>query len=156
MGYVRQNLMPGEQVTYQTTLHWKIFFSPIILGLVGTVVFVTALTDENSSAGWACLGVFLFLFAILSFISLAISYATSEFAVTNRRVLAKAGFIRRRSLELLLTQVEGTRIHQGILGRLFGYGTVVVTGTGGTIGVFKNIEDPLRFRKQIQGQIHAP
>ena len=156
MGYVRQNLMPGEQIMYETTLHWKIFLSPIIVGLLGTVFFVIALASDISEAWWACcLSMFVFLLAILSFVSAAISYATSEFAVTNKRVLAKVGFIRRHSSELLLTQVEGIRVHQGIMGRLLGYGTTVVTGTGGTEGVFKNIADPLGFRKQVQSQIHT-
>jgi uncharacterized membrane protein YdbT with pleckstrin-like domain len=72
--------------------------------------------------------------------------------VTNRRVLIKVGFIRRHSLELLLPKVEGIAVDQGILGRILGYGTIIVTGTGGTKEPFRNIIAPMEFRKMVQQQ----
>jgi uncharacterized membrane protein YdbT with pleckstrin-like domain len=154
MGYVERNLMPGEQVTYRAKLHWIVFLSPIILGLVGVLILLPGSTSSDMRAlGW-CGGVLLLL-AALGGLSAVMSYATSEFALTNRRVLVKVGFIRRHSLELLLTKVEGVGVDQGILGRILGYGTIVVTGTGGTKEPFKNIADPLEFRKRVQSQISA-
>ena len=81
-----------------------------------------------------------------------INFTSSEFGVTNRRVLIKVGFIRRRSLELLLSKVEGIGVDQGIPGRIFGYGTIIVTGTGGTKEPFRNITAPMEFRKTVQEQ----
>jgi uncharacterized membrane protein YdbT with pleckstrin-like domain len=80
-------------------------------------------------------------------------YSTSEFGVTNKRVILKAGFIRRSTVETLISKVEGVAVDQGILGRLFGYGAVSVTGTGGTKGAFSKIASPLEFRKKIQETI---
>jgi uncharacterized membrane protein YdbT with pleckstrin-like domain len=60
--------------------------------------------------------------------------------------------IRRHSLELLLRQVEGIRVDQGLLGRVLGYGTIVVGGTGGTAEPFPEIASPLEFRRQVQMQ----
>lgn len=59
-----------------------------------------------------------------------VNYSASEFGVTNKRILAKVGWAKRRSLDMLLTKVEGIYVEQGILGKILGYGTVVVTGTG--------------------------
>jgi uncharacterized membrane protein YdbT with pleckstrin-like domain len=103
----------------------------------------------------AALGIFssFFLVGILLGVLRFIAYKSSEFAVTNKRVLIKVGFIRRHSLELLLQKVEGIGVDQGIVGRIFGYGTIIVTGTGGTKEPFKNIENPLEFRKQVQQSI---
>jgi uncharacterized membrane protein YdbT with pleckstrin-like domain len=81
-----------------------------------------------------------------------INFTSSEFGVTNRRVLIKVGFIRRHSLELLLPKVEGIAVDQGILGRILGYGTIIVTGTGGTKEPFRNIAAPMEFRKMVQQQ----
>jgi uncharacterized membrane protein YdbT with pleckstrin-like domain len=81
-----------------------------------------------------------------------INYTSSEFGVTNRRVLIKVGFVRRRSLELFLQKLEGIGVDQGILGRIFGYGTITVTGTGGTKEVFRAIAAPLEFRRMVQQQ----
>lgn len=85
----------------------------------------------------------------------AIRYITSEFAVTDKRVLGKVGFIERESDETLLSKIEAIAVDQGVLGRVLGFGTVTITGTGGTQEVFSGIAEPLEFRRQIQSQIIA-
>jgi uncharacterized membrane protein YdbT with pleckstrin-like domain len=74
---------------------------------------------------------------------------TTEFAVTNRRVFAKTGFIRRNTMEILLVKVESIAVRQNIVGRLMNFGTVTVTGTGGTSESFKVITNPITIRKKI-------
>lgn len=76
-----------------------------------------------------------------------------EFALTNKRVIGKHGVFRHRSLELLLTKVEAIRVDQPIWGRMLNYGTVIVTGTGGTKEYFGYIKDPLEFRRRVQTQL---
>ena len=155
MGYVEQNLMAGEEVIYRAKLHWKVFLLPIILLLVGVLILLLDRTifDAQSLCCGSQWGVLLLLAGLFGGILAAISYTTSEFALTDKRVLVKVGFIKRHSLELLLTKVEGIGVDQGILGRILGYGTIVVAGTGGTKEPFKNIADPLEFRRRVQGQI---
>ena len=94
-----------------------------------------------------------YLIALIWAVSAFISFKTSEFGITNKRVLIKVGFIRRNSLETLLTKVEGIQVNQGILGRIFNYGTIMVKGTGGTSNPFHKIEAPMEFRKKVQEQI---
>ena len=90
------------------------------------------------------IGLFALLFRL-------IDYATSEFGVTNKRVFIKVGFLRRKTLELLLRHVEAISVDQSVMGRLLNYGSVTLTGTGGVREVFHNISKPLEFRRQIQG-----
>ena len=78
---------------------------------------------------------------------------TSEFAVTNKRVLIKTGLIRRHSLETLLGKVESIGVSQSILGRILGFGTIVVSGTGGSKEPFHRIANPMMFRRRVQEQI---
>jgi uncharacterized membrane protein YdbT with pleckstrin-like domain len=146
MGYIEQSLMQGEQIRYYTKLHWVIFISPIFLIVIG---FCLAFVFSLHSAA-LIFGTLFFLVGILLGVPRFITYKTSEFAVTNKRVLIKVGFIRRHSLELLLQKVEGIGVDQDISGRIFGYGTIIVTGTGGTNEPFKKIANPLEFRKQVQ------
>ena len=73
----------------------------------------------------------------------------TEFAFTNRRIIAKRGFVRRHTLEILLSKVESVGVHQGILGRLLNFGAVTVTGTGGTRDIYHPIAEPLVARKRI-------
>ena len=79
--------------------------------------------------------------------------ANSEFAVTNKRVLIKTGWIRRHSLEILLSKIEGIRVEQDVLGRMWDYGTIVVSGTGGSKEPFHRIAEPMLFRRRVQDQI---
>jgi uncharacterized membrane protein YdbT with pleckstrin-like domain len=60
------------------------------------------------------------------------------------------GVLQRRTLELLLTKVEAIAVTQSIAGQLFGCGTIMVTGTGGTREPFSNIRSPLEFRRAVQ------
>ena len=144
MGYIEENLMTAEKVIYRTKLHWVIFLWTAIF------LFFAIIGFASGSGGVG--GGFIVLAALTGFFSY-ISYSTSEFGVTNKRVLVKVGWIRRHSLETLLTKIEGIGVDQGILGRILGYGTIVVTGTGGTKEPFHKIDAPLEFRKRVQEQI---
>lgn len=146
MGYIDENLMNGERVVHRSKLHWIVFLKPIVLALVA-FMFLAGKKEV------APVGNLLFLIAIVWAVSAFISFKTSEFGITNKRVLIKVGFIRRTSLETLLTKVEGIQVNQGILGRIFNYGTIMVKGTGGTSNPFHKIEEPMEFRKKVQEQI---
>lgn len=84
------------------------------------------------------------------FISPIIRYNTSEFAITNKRIIIKEGLLRIRTVELNITKVESVNIDQSILGRILGYGSIIIVGTGGTKEIFYDIAKPLEFRKAFQ------
>jgi uncharacterized membrane protein YdbT with pleckstrin-like domain len=79
-----------------------------------------------------------------------IQKATSEFAITTKRVIIKEGLIARRTLEMNLSKIETVNVDQSILGRILDYGSITVIGTGGTREVFNNIASPMQFRKAFQ------
>ncbi len=89
------------------------------------------------------------------FIAPHVARATSEFAVTNRRVIIKVGLVSRKTVELNLEKVESIGVEQTILGRLLGYGTLVVVGTGGTKEPFQRIADPMAFRRAVNEATEA-
>jgi len=138
--------MPGESVIYQAKLHWIVYAWAAVLGGSGVAFLVAGAPAAAPGA--------MLLAGIVGLVAY-VKYLTSEFAVTDRRVLMKVGWIRRRSVETLLGKVEAIAIEQGIGGRLLDYGTIVVTGTGGTRERFDRIATPLEFRRQVQAQIAA-
>ncbi len=144
MGYVDRNLLQGEEVVYRARLHRMIFVPPAAIVVLGLAVAIYI----NPIAG-AVFGVAAVLVAIPRFIR----YMTSEFAVTNKRVIVKVGLVNRHTLELVLAKIETVGVDQGVLGRIFNYGTIIVTGTGGTKEPFKDIANPLGFRKQVQSEL---
>ena len=79
-----------------------------------------------------------------------IQRATSEFAITTKRVIIKEGLIARRTLEMNLSKIETVNVDQSIIGRILNYGSITIIGTGGTHEVFHNIAHPMQFRKAFQ------
>ena len=148
MSYVDNNLLPHEQVVYRANLHWMIYGPAAIVSVLALLVLVSSIGGR--SGGIASFGGLLLLIGLVMFFFRWIAVRTSEFAVTSKRVVIKVGLVRRHSLELLLRQVEGIGVDQGIVGRIFGYGTITVAGTGGTKEPFRGIANPLEFRRQVQ------
>jgi len=93
------------------------------------------------------------LLGVLLSASPLVAYWTTEFGVTNKRMIVKVGFIRRRTLELLLRQVEALSVDQSLSGRMLDYGTITLSGTGGVREVFHRVREPLELRRRIQGQV---
>jgi uncharacterized membrane protein YdbT with pleckstrin-like domain len=142
MGYIESSLMDGEVISYKARLSWAVILWPVLLGVIFLGVFA-----KEAPVLLILPGIWL-VFAL-------INYFTSEFGITNKRLVLKTGVIRRKSHETLINKIERINVHQSIVGRLLGYGTIVVSGTGGGISPFPYITDPLTFRKRIQEQISA-
>jgi len=163
LGYVEKLLIPGETVQYQTKLHWIVMLGHVASAAVLELLAITFLIASLSSSGGAKavpprstmhLGVLICFFAgaTLFYIGLLKRNAT-EMAVTNKRVIVKSGLADRRTTEILLSRIESVVVDEPAMGRILGYGTVIVRGTGGTPEVFEKIYHPLKFREQVQSQI---
>jgi membrane protein YdbS with pleckstrin-like domain len=152
VSYLDDHLLAGERIAYRARVHWSIFATAILVVVLGIALAIVlrAYAPAYWPTGAALAGI-----GLLLAIGPAIRYASSEFAVTDKRVVAKLGFIERESLETLLSKIEAIGVDQGIVGRVLGYGTITITGTGGTEESFPRIADPLEFRRQIQSQVVA-
>lgn len=148
MSYVENQLLPGEQIKYQAHLHKAIYILPAAAAAVLVILGLGALANELMATGAIAVA----MAGVIGLICY-LHYSSSEFAITNKRVIIKVGFIQRRTLETLLTKVEGIGVDQSVFGRMLGFGTITVTGTGGTREPFANIADPLEFRRQVQAQV---
>lgn len=76
-----------------------------------------------------------------------IQYKTTELAITNKRVIAKFGFISRKTIELNIARVESIQVNQGVAGRIFNFGTLVISGAGNPQAPIPGISDPMSFRR---------
>jgi uncharacterized membrane protein YdbT with pleckstrin-like domain len=149
VSYVESNLIPGEQVLYKTGLHWIVFFLPVFFAAVFGLIGLPLLFMRES----AIVGFFPLVFAGLLVLLGYLTRKATEMAVTNKRIVIKTGLLSRRTFELLLSKVESIGVEEGLLGRMLGYGSVVVRGTGGTPEPFKNVAHPLEFRRQVQQRV---
>ena len=97
----------------------------------------------------------LLMFVLIGFVTVLgpiIRQLTTEMVVTNRRVIVKLGLICRDVMEMNLQKVESVSVQQGIWGRILGFGTVAVVGSGGSIEAVTYVTDPLAFRKAVHEQ----
>ncbi|MEO6929045.1 MAG: PH domain-containing protein [Casimicrobiaceae bacterium] len=146
MSYIDSNLLAGEEVVYRTRLHWLLFMAPVLVTVFVLLPAAWLLSQGSwSSFAWVplALGACILLAAF-------IKRQSSDFAVTNKRVMMKVGVFSTRSIELLLNKIEAITVNQNFMGRIFGYGDIVVTGSGGTREAFSHIEGPLEFRRAVQ------
>jgi uncharacterized membrane protein YdbT with pleckstrin-like domain len=152
MRYVRRVLQPGETVVYATRLHWLIYVRAVVLLIIAAAVAIATsyVADKPNInlALWIVAAIFALL-ALSSALRAFIRRATTELAVTDHRVIYKTGLLARHTLEMNRGKVESVDVDQSILGRIFGYGTVIVRGTGGSLEPIRNIADPLSFRSRI-------
>ncbi|GHT82875.1 hypothetical protein AGMMS49543_08660 [Betaproteobacteria bacterium] len=124
--YVESALTKGEQVVYQGKISIWSLVPLLLLGLIFLAVYGLGL---------------LFLAAA------AIRYFTTELAITNKRVIAKFGLISRSTIEINLQKIESIQVNQGILGRIFNFGSIVVSGAGNPQAPIPGISNPLQFRR---------
>lgn len=131
--YVQGSLTRGEQVAYEGQVS---LWSLLPLLLLGGVVIIIGLAESPGLIGaglvpWA-----------IAFIR----YKTTELAITNKRIIAKFGFISRTTIELNLHRAESIQVRQGILGRIFNFGSIIVSGAGAPQAPVPGISRPLEFR----------
>ena len=163
MSYVEKHLIPGETVQYQTQLHWIVMLGHLVVATaleLLALLFLIASFSRPSGVGVAPPRTVIYLGALLFFVLGGVFFTigllkrnATEMAVTNKRVIAKTGIAERRSIELLLSRIESVVVDEPALGRILGFGTVILRGTGGTPEVFEKISHPLEFREQVQRQI---
>jgi uncharacterized membrane protein YdbT with pleckstrin-like domain len=160
VSYIDESLAAGEVVLYRTRLHWIVMLWPILVALVfsggAIALFIASVgsIDPVWSRALAITGVVCAVVAVSSLIAGVVRRSSTEMAVTNRRVLMKSGILSRNSTELMLAKVESIGVNQDLLGRIAGYGKVVVRGTGGTYELFDRVARPMEFRRRVQEQIH--
>lgn len=78
---------------------------------------------------------------------------TDEFAITNKRVIMKTGLISRNVFEMTVAHIESINVEQSIMGRILGYGTVIIVGSGGTRESFEDIAAPFKFRRAFMDTV---
>lgn len=125
--YIEGSLLTNETILHQGRISLWSMFPLIFLGVILTPIVI---------------GLVLLLIAY-------IRYKTTELAITNQRVVVKTGLISRKIIEINIAKVESVEVAQTVLGRLFDYGSLSISGTGFNQAPIPNISDPMAFRKAL-------
>ncbi|GLH78004.1 membrane protein [Bradyrhizobium sp. SSBR45G] len=149
--YIDEILQPGEKVLYSTNAHWVFYLPAIGAWIVVFGLLVLSRMTLNDNLVMLCLATA----AVIALVSLYWTVRawfhrlTTETDVTNRRVVHKTGFIKRRTFEMALDKVESVDVNQTIMGRILNYGDVTILGVGEGKETISTIAEPLAFRNAI-------
>jgi uncharacterized membrane protein YdbT with pleckstrin-like domain len=121
----------------------------LIVCIILAAAAVATSDSQNISLAFAIAAILFALLALSAGLRAFIRRTTTELAVTDHRVIYKRGLLARHTIEMNRDKVESVDVDQSLLGRIFGYGTIVVRGTGGSLEPIRNIGDPLTFRSHI-------
>ncbi|EBY3290827.1 PH domain-containing protein [Salmonella enterica] len=128
MSYIDSNLIGNEEVIYRGKVTLWAWLPWIVWGLI---------------LGFATL---------VGFVLIPLGYLilrSNEAAITNKRLIAKSGLIKRDTVEIPLKKISSLQIKQGISGRLLGYGSLVISDTGAVHAPIRYIKDPMKFRQRF-------
>lgn len=159
MRYIEKTLLDNERIITACHPHWIVFAPSGLILIIAILLYgfgpYLAVLNLSLSAFtlYEILAIAVAAYGLYHFLKAYIVYRCSEYGITDKRILMKTGWFERNSLELFLDKIEAVHIDQTISGRLLGYGTVIIIGTGGSKDPFVNVPKPLHFRHIIQQEI---
>ena len=134
MSYIDDSLVEGETLVHRAHISWWSQFWLVFLGILTLVVAVGL------------------VFIIWAWVRVR----STELAITNRRIIAKFGFVKRHTVDSTLEKVEALKVEQGVCGRILTYGTIFISGSGSSVAPIPNIADPLVFRRKFMEATNRP
>lgn len=156
MHYIEETLSQNEKVVKLFNLNWINYvkgylFLLIAIPLAITILYYTKLLTLSID------GVMNLLLTLVPIFVLVIPFflwlKSFEQGVTNRRVVLKSGIISRDTTEIRLEAIEKIEIKQTVLGRIFNFGTVHVTGKGAASLIIKDVDDPIEIKRAIESAV---
>jgi uncharacterized membrane protein YdbT with pleckstrin-like domain len=148
------SLSSDEHVIYSTRFSKRLFVKPFLVSVVAVVVsfmFSSIAAEYAHYLFWALIAM-----AVLSLVSPFTKYLLSEFVVTNQRVIIRHGFLARTTYEMMLKKIESISVNQSLTDRfIWGSGTLVITGTGGTKEEFPNVGGAVAFQEHLNEALHS-
>jgi len=154
--YVETILGPGEYIVHVGRLSlWAILSSLLGGALLIVLAIALLLMPVGSPDVMHWLAGIIAAVGVLIIAAALVRRSSTELAVTNRRVIAKFGLVARSTVEMNLAKIESVRVEQTVMGRLLGYGSIIVTGTGSTMDPIRFIANPIAFRQAIQAATDA-
>ncbi len=154
MSYIKSTLISGEEIISEAKMSRWFFASEIFIGVLlvslGLLSQIALLASTIVKDYFSSIFNYAFIiFGIIILMRAYIIYISTELAFTNKRVIAKVGFIKRDTVEMNITKVETIQVHQSLLGRILNYGTVIISGAGTPQAPIKGIAKPIQFRTKF-------
>lgn len=145
--YLRKSLMPGEKALLEARLHWIHYMGTWCAGIISCALLVVALWIPLCLIGLPISG----LWAFISWMRTR----STQFLVTNKRIIFKEGIISIHTEEIRNAKVESIEITQPIMGRILGYATIHFAGTGNSDVYFCDVANPWRVKSAAEAIVNG-
>ena len=140
--------MTDSNIVYQARLHWILFFWPCaLLCLAG---FLDMKIEQLHDVA-----IFMAVFALIWGAIYWMTYHFSSLTIKKSQIILCTGFLVRKTIDIPLSKIESIDISQSIIGSIFHYGTLVITGTGGSRQMINYLNRPLTCRRYIEQLLHG-
>jgi len=158
-----------DTVLYRARLHRLLFLWPflwilfglVLLGVVWGWPWLAPLVEPGAAPGplvepwiWLPLGLagLVLAWGLFRLVAHLGRAGTTELLVTPRKVVFRSGFFSRQTIEMVNSKIETVQVDQSFLGRIFDYGTIIITGTGGSLEPIAMIAHPRRLQRAIRAE----
>ncbi|PKH43423.1 PH domain-containing protein [Nocardioides alpinus] len=127
MAFPSNLLNEGERVVVSTRTHPKALIGPalVFVLLVAAVIALSRVTD--STVVGAITGAVAVLVALWWVLRPVVLWLTTTYTFTNRRFIKRSGFISKEGRTIPLNRISGVDFEIGVIDRIFGCGTLVVS-----------------------------
>lgn len=151
MAYYTKVLRPDEKVLAVGQLHWTVYRGAVLVLLAALVILVASFSasQPDIEAAVGMLATLVAVIGLLVLLAACIRRRGTEIVVTDRRVIFKRGILSRHTVEMNISKIETVHVEQSLMGRLLGYGTLIIHGTGADIEPLERIDQPLALRNAI-------
>lgn len=139
--------MPDKDIVYFARLHWILFFWPVLFAALA--IFLGAISHQFKEVA-----VLFFIVALIWIVMTWVNYHFSSLTIKKKQVIFRTGLVLRQTVDLPLSKIESIDIRQSILGSIFRYGVLIITGTGGTRHAINFVSRPLTCRRYIEQLMH--
>ncbi len=156
MSFIEDNLISDEEILYKAEVSWFVYLNALAWLSVAIAIYVIGRFELSfSSPAIPLFSIFVGLIALMRFSEAFTHQFFTEIGITSKRMVAKFGFIARETMEIPLNRIESVTIDQSIIERITCCGTVAVHGTGQAMAPVKFIDEPVRFRNELNEAIAA-
>jgi membrane protein YdbS with pleckstrin-like domain len=151
MAYYTKVLQPDETVKIIGRLHWSIYGRAVLVLAVAVALLVLSarLTDPDWQRYALMAAGVVGLLGLLLLLSAWLRRRATEIVVTDRRVIFKRGLLSRHTVEMNVSKIETVDVEQGLSGRIWDYGTLLIRGTGSGFEPLEGVGSPLSIRNAI-------
>ncbi|MBA2657594.1 MAG: PH domain-containing protein [Tatlockia sp.] len=139
--------MADSETVYLAKLHWILFFWPVVFICIAMFIGVEIVQLKEVAL----------LFVVISLIWIAmtwVNYQFSSLTIRKKQVILRTGMMVRQTIDIPIAKIETIDIRQSVLGSIFQYGNLIITGTGGTRHMIAYLDKPLTCRRYIEQLMH--